>query len=170
MSAFWHLYCKRTLAHLTPAALAAGIAPADFHTEAEGYEVPEEQVEAALSYLSIEAEGDGFSRWALRYRPEGMRQVYIWRSDKPQEVAELLNEAREAVHGLRKGARTIKRHLAETQEVVSIELGWGQLGDMGIVLAYEVARWLATEGDGLMRDHEDVWWILRRGVFHRVAP
>ena len=57
------------------------------------------------------------------------------------------------------------------RETVGIELGWEQLDGMAVVLAYEVARWLAHVGKGLVKDHDDQWWGLTRGgAYKQLLP
>jgi hypothetical protein len=53
--------------------------------------------------------------------------------------------------------------LRATKEIVAVELGFSQLEDMGIVLAYEIARWLAQKGDGLVVDDDDCWMMVEGG-------
>jgi hypothetical protein len=45
-------------------------------------------------------------------------------------------------------------------EVVSFELGWSQLEDMGVVIAGQVAEYIARIGDGLIVDQNDDWWTI----------
>jgi hypothetical protein len=49
-------------------------------------------------------------------------------------------------------------------EVAAVELGLGQLEDMGLVIAGQLAEYLAGVGAGLIRDTGDEWWAVRRGV------
>jgi hypothetical protein len=51
-------------------------------------------------------------------------------------------------------------------------LGWDQLEGMAVVLAYEMARWLAHYARGWIEDHEDQWWALTRTGHYRqvLAP
>jgi hypothetical protein len=44
-------------------------------------------------------------------------------------------------------------------------MGWNQVEDMGIVLAVEIARYLAEQGKGVLQDQEGAWWRLQRGWF-----
>jgi hypothetical protein len=49
--------------------------------------------------------------------------------------------------------------------VIGLELGFSMLEDMGVVLAYELARYLAQKGDGVIVDDDDRWQVIERGAF-----
>ena len=40
-----------------------------------------------------------------------------------------------------------------------------RLTDMGVVLAYELARWLAQKGDGVIVDDDNRWQFVEDGAF-----
>jgi hypothetical protein len=171
MSAWVMIYCKRSLADVTPQQVLAGIDDADWWTLPEIYGIEDEAVvDAALKHLRIKAFPDdepGKHLWELHYRPNrprGVRQVQIERYSDPSLVAEEVQEERRALSRARKpDAKLIREHLAKVRETVGIELGWDQLDTMAAVLAYEVATWLARVGSGLINDHNDHWWRLTRG-------
>jgi hypothetical protein len=167
MAAWILLYCKRSLSEVTPEQVRAGIDEADWWTLAEGYGIEDEAaVNAALKYLRIKelSREAGKVRWRLFYRPARLRQIDIERWTDPSLVAEEVQEERPSLARMRKpAAKIIREHLAAVQETVGIEMGWDQLEGMPVVLAYEVARWLAHVGKGLIKDHDDHWWGLTRG-------
>jgi hypothetical protein len=176
MAAWVVLYCQRSLADVTPEQVLAGIDDADWWTLAEDYGFEDEKVvNAAVKRLRIkELPGDdsGQYRWELQYRPRGRRQIGIERWTNPVLVADEMRTAREALARVRKpGARTVREHLARVRETVGIELGWDQLEDIAVVFAFEVARWLAHAGKGLIEDYNDEWWGLTRGgAYKRLLP
>jgi hypothetical protein len=57
------------------------------------------------------------------------------------------------------------RYLDACREVVGIELGFGQLEDMGLVIACELARYLAQKGDGIFVDDNNEWYAVADGEF-----
>jgi hypothetical protein len=170
MAAWVTIYCKRSLAGAVPEQVRSCIDAADWHTLAEGYDVEDERVvDAALAHFRIEelprAEGDlDCEVYRVYYRPGGQRQIDVWRWTRPEQVAEQVAEELGELKGARRaGVKQVREHLARVKDVVSIELGWGQLGGMPVVLAYEIARHLAHAGHGWIKDHEDRWWALTRG-------
>lgn len=58
----------------------------------------------------------------------------------------------EALELLTSRQRFIAGRLQRTEEVIGIEFGYSQLEDMGVVLAYEVARYLGARGDALIKN------------------
>jgi hypothetical protein len=63
---------------------------------------------------------------------------------------------------------TIRAQVSRAVEVVGIELGFSDFSDfedMGVVLAYELARYLAQKADGVIRSDEDRWLRVIDGAF-----
>ena len=164
MPAWLSVYCTRSVAHVTAEDLLASISEMDLHTIAEGFGIEDEAiVDAAVSALRIEPvlqlEGVKFR---LLYRPKDSRPVFIYVSVEPAEVRELRDEVLEELAPSKaRGVRRVRSHLARVIEVAALELVWNQLDDMGIVLAGQVAEYLAVVGKGLIQDHNDDWWAMR---------
>jgi hypothetical protein len=80
----------------------------------------------------------------------------------PTRVQTEREEALELVEDLTgRHVSRIRRHLAECTEVVALELGLTQLEDMGLVFAGAFAKYLAVQGDGLIRNEADEWWAVK---------
>jgi hypothetical protein len=154
MASWISVYCTASLDAVTAKKLAAGIrgkdddAPAgvDYLTLAEQYGVDDTAVKAALGSLSITKWSGGF---ALAYGAKLPVRIHRWtdRARVADELAEL------------------PRKLAGVVEVVGIELAASQLRDFGVVVAYEVARYLAQKANGVTRDLGGVFGVVRRGAF-----
>lgn len=170
--AWWlTVYCRRPVSALAPELLLAGIqgrdsealAGVDYWTLAEGFGIEDEAVvDAALDVLRVRGdEALGLlSGCEISYRPEvDARPIVVHYWTDPARVAEELAEAEE---GRSPPPGALARLRAST-EVVGIELGFSQLEDMGIVIAYELARWLAQRGDGLVVDDDDRWMVVQDG-------
>jgi hypothetical protein len=56
----------------------------------------------------------------------------------------------------------IQYNLEKTRIIFTIALTPAQLGDLGRLLAYEVARWAAFHGKGVMRGLDGEWYALNR--------
>jgi hypothetical protein len=50
--------------------------------------------------------------------------------------------------------------LSRAAQVVSVSLEPGQLQDLGLLLGYELARWAAVQGQGIMRALDGRWYRL----------
>jgi hypothetical protein len=170
VAAWFTVYSPRTLSHVTPADVAAFLTGprVDWYTLAEGFGIEDEAaVERAASALRVEPTAGSLGEWfAVRYRPAKSRPLvaYLW--SEPARVREELAEAAENyLDGRRgRGVSQVRAALASVVEVVAIELGGSQLEDMGLVIAGQVAEYLAAVGGGVIRDTGDEWWAVRRGV------
>jgi len=170
MPAWISIYCKQPLDDVTPARIMEGVRVADFHTLAEQYDVAESLVKPARARLRIETvDGDGSPALRLCYRPEGERQLAIHFWTSPSRVQEEIEEALERIQSKKTaGARTIRKHLGGVKAVVGIEIGFSQLEDMGIVFAYEVARWFGEHKSGLIYGEQDAWSLIEDNCFRHL--
>jgi hypothetical protein len=149
MSAHLTVYCRTAVGTISPAALLAAIKAADLYTIAEGFGIDDEDfVDAAEAMLRVERLSE--SAFQLCYRDPGLRQVAI-EARPVVDMAELAEPARESLEA-GDALNQVLAHLAATVEVFDIELGWQQLDDMGIVVANQASEYLASIGDGLIRD------------------
>jgi hypothetical protein len=176
MAAWITIFCKRSLAGAVPEQVRACIRDADWYSLAECSDIEDERiVAAAIDHFRVEqlnmAGGElGCEVYRVHDRPTGQRQIDIWRWVGSQQVGEHVAEEMEELKGCRKvGVKEVRAHLARVKDIVSIELGWGQLEGMAVVLAYEIGRWLAHVASGLVKDHEDHWWALTRGGHYKKA-
>jgi len=163
------VYCRKPLSDLTPQQVLDGIqgndpvAPAgvDYWTLAEDYGIDEDLVDEELSTLSVSPLRGGDEGYEVRY---GAREqpLAIRRWHDPTRVAEEIQEILEQAD--RQPEEAIRRVHA-SREVIGVEMRPGHLRDMGVVIAYEVARYLAQKGDGLIRTDEERWLEVKQGAF-----
>jgi hypothetical protein len=175
MASWIRVYCLKTLGSLTAEQLSLGIrdddasahAGVDYRTLAESFsdKIDENAVAAALAALRVESDAPGFEVFAVHYRADPAPcPVLVRRWADKARVAEEVTEATE----LRNPTAPVLRLLRRTKEVIGIELGASQLEDFGIVVAHEVARYLAQKGDGLICDLQDYWTVVRDGAFESI--
>jgi hypothetical protein len=138
----------------------------DYRSLAEFYGVDGKLVDPALRNLEVvaaeEPNAGGSTRCLVRYSPGDSRPVLIHQWTERDRVAEEVDEASNRLSD-REGI--VARHLRETKEVIGIELGASQLKDMGVVLAYEVARYLGARCDGLVKNDLGEWLEIKKGGF-----
>ena len=96
--------------------------------------------------------------------------MYLWSA--AERVREELAEAEENFLGGRKGrgVTAVRKALSGVTEVAAVELGLIHLEDMGLVIAGQVAEYLADVSGGVIRDTNDEWWSVRRGIPKRLFP
>jgi hypothetical protein len=167
--AWWlTVYCRSSVASLDAQQLADGLrdrdpeAPAgvDYAALAEEYEIDEDDMNDALARLSVVAVSQKPLDVEIHYGPDARPiVVHLW--NEPARVAEELEET----HDGREPPDGALPYLSACREVVGIELGYSQLDDMGLVLACELARYLAQKGDGIFVDDNNEWYAVEDGEF-----
>lgn len=169
--AWWlTVYCRKPVSHLSVDAVRKGLldedpsAPAggDYLTLAEQYEVDEETVKPALKALELKSVSDSLLHLEISYRlPRELRPIVVHVWNTPERLAEELDETAD----IRNPPKSAQKLLEGVVEIVAIELGFQMLEDMGVVLAFELARWLAQKGDGVIADDDNRWQMIERGAF-----
>jgi hypothetical protein len=166
MAAWLTVYCCRSVNHIKADELLTLLRNLeDPYTLAEGFGIEDEEVvDRALAHLRLESvsEPEGV-KFALRYKARNTRPVYFhhWRAKKRVRVERA--EALERLEGATgRNVTRVRNHIAKCVDVVALELGWNQLEDMGMVLAGQIAEFLAIEGNGLILDQNDDWWAMKR--------
>lgn len=62
----------------------------------------------------------------------------------------------------RKLINEISEALTAANSIIEIELAQAQLNDMGLLLAYEIARWIANKGGGVILGLDNTWYRLNK--------
>lgn len=168
MAAWFTVYCTRSVRSITATDITVALGAVDFYTTAEGFGIEEEaSIKGALSALRVRPAAGELGEWfEVRYRPAKFRPlvVHLW-SDADRVQRELTETQEEYLAGLPGwGVTQVRAALSGVVEVAAVELGIGQLEDMGLVIAGQVAEYLAGVGAGLIRDTSDEWWAVRHGV------
>lgn len=174
MSAWFTVYSRQSLKHITPADIAAHLrGPGmDWDTTAEGFGIDDEAiVKRAVSAMRVVASAGKLGEWfEVRYRPAKGRPLIVYRWADPKRVQEELTETEENnLAGRRgRGVAAVRKALTGVVEVIAVELGLVHLEDMGLVIAGQVAEYLADLSGGVIRDTNDEWWTVRNGVPKRL--
>src|SRR5271170_3526391 len=150
MAVRYSVYCKQSVAHVTPEQLLAGVQEADLHTIAED-DVSEDAIVSALGQLRFEdVKPGGFCWYRLCYRPSGLRQIDVERWQTSDQVRGVVNEILADIQddGHPAFAR-IRVHLEEVVDIVRASFGSSEGEEMAPTLASEVARWWAEGHDGI---------------------
>lgn len=171
--AWWiTVYCRRSVAHLQPTDVLGGItdrdreapAGADYLTLAESYGVDEDEVPPALSALAVRARSDEPVDFEVSC-DRSSRPIVLHRWHAAARLEEELLEA----SNTRSIPSELTSRLQQTTEIIAIELGRSELASMAIVFAYELARYFAQKGDGIIVDDDDRWSRIEAGAFVEVA-
>lgn len=171
MSNWITIYCARALGSLSAVELAAGLrgddphalAGVDYRTLSEDYGIDESLVENCARTLSVKESTDVRYGWyRVDFSTLGSDPLTLYRWSQPERVAE---EVTEVLGRLEITNSVLARRLKTSCEVIGIELKPSQLADMGVVVAYEVARYLAQRGDGIVVNEADEILFVRGGAF-----
>ena len=132
---------------------------ANFHTLAAQYGLDKSMIEGCVSNLEvttvdplvapffvIKYQGRNYLpllvyRWLITDRPG----EELWRDVLPEDLPP-----------------QVRQQITDASEIVVIELDKSQLEDMGILLAYEVARWAAVCGGGVVMGLDGKWYRMNR--------
>ena len=162
MASWVTVYCTRSVASVTAGDLVSLLNDLDLYTIAEGFGIEDEEevVDHALAHLRIEpvSKSEGV-KFAIRYKPGKVRPIHLHLWNEPTRVQTEREEALELLKQVKgRPAAGMRRRVAQCVEIVALELGLTQLEDVGLVLAVQIAEFLAGEGAGLLRDQNDDWW------------
>ena len=131
----------------------------NFDSLCNQYGLDPSQVAQTKSNLEVVMSKDGnLSYFLIRYGAENQRPIIIheWEldSDKGKKILgdrlHIIDDP-EVIH-----------RLPGFNYLLEIELASSQLKDMGLLLAYEIARWAAAQGVGLVLGLDNIWYRLNR--------
>jgi hypothetical protein len=167
MPSWIYLCCRKSVSKITAARLLRGIkgdepeprAGVDYLTLAEDYPVGklkgyENVVEESLRRLEVAAQPDDIA-YEVSYADWPARPIAVHRWDLESAGSGLLDGI------LQKGAPAVKA--ATFKQLIGIRLSRHHLGDMGIVFAYEVARYLGQLGRALVLNDQGDWQEIEDG-------
>jgi len=157
---YWILvFNQQPVNDLDPDMLFNALARSNFSTLCKQYGLDPGLIDLTREHLAIcSAPGSTALCLLLRYRPEGqpLVGVYRWQTDCDTRrkilSRALTNTLSEDVRG--------KLHTAT--QIFGIELSPIQVRDMGLLLGYELARWLADQGKGIIQGVDGIWYRLNR--------
>ncbi len=144
MPAWITTYLHRLPKDLDLDAIREGIAPADWSTLGEDFDIEAPSVDRFMKELQWSQEPLQLSQ------PEGRPvRIHVW--TEPDRVEEELSE-------LAPQQGRVRDHLTDTCAVVALELGFSQLSTMHEVVAFEIAYWLAERYRGVILAPDDQWY------------
>jgi hypothetical protein len=164
MLAWITIYCPVQIDDIAPDRLAEEILLNDFEALASDYKIKQSLVAPSLELLQAEAKESDLWFWYKEDR--SLRPVIVQRWTDSEQVDAEVRAAREVVE--RQSSESmpqISAMLEKTVAVVGIEIGLEQRQDMGIVFAYEIARWFGEHREGLILGDDGGWSVVQDGAF-----
>ncbi len=155
---FQILVCnQQSLGNIDGDALVASITRSNFYTLCDQYGLSHEQIapgELKLEVLAVRRSVAPF--FVLHYKPSRKDPIFVneWNLSDPakRKWFESLPQ--------KTPSHEVEKHLQRTRFIVSIALDSTQLVDLGRLLAYELARWAAEMGRGLVWGLDGKWYRL----------
>lgn len=139
------------LAPINPREILAAITESNYYTLCGQYGLSPALISPSLARLGVLAAPDSEAPFfTVVYRQDGERPLVVTVQDWDGNYSG--------------GAPSpgLQVALVNAVQVVSIELAEDQLQDLGLLLGYEVARWAAVRGKGIMRALDGRWYRLNR--------
>ena len=151
------VFNQKQLGQFSKAELLTVIKGANFPTLCRQYGLEIALIEPALAHLAVEkAGGDQAPYFLLRYQPNGQPPIIVteWNRD------EIFHHQRLKGFDRQVAFPSLQNYFSRTQAVYSVALVLSQLSDLGLLLAYELARWAAHQGEGIVLGLDGMWYRL----------
>jgi len=139
--------------------LLAAVRDVHFSTLCSQYGLNPASIKPAINQLAVErAEAGLVPYFLLRYQPKNKPPLVVsyFNQDETGYEIGLVSRAGEGLPG------HLQTHLRGERSIYSVELVESQLSDVGLLLAYEVARWIASKGTGLVLGLDGSWYRLNQ--------
>ena len=153
--------CQKAIDRTDEKAILAAITRSNFHTLCDQYGLDHELVAPAISNLRVSLFNGKLSPYLLvHYQPKGKPPLIVHCLSELDGVGWFLD----LLDGIEEVS--LREALRKTHVVISIPLSSSQILDMGLLLAYEVARWVAELGNGFVQGLDGGWYRLNQyGAF-----
>ncbi len=140
------------IAAINPRDILAAITESNYYTLCGQYGLDPAQIAPGLARLGVLAAPDSEAPFfTVVYRPDGERPLVVSFQDWDPAVS--------ATEDLLP-PKSIQGAFVRTAQLVSVEVEEDQLRDLGLLLAYELARWAAVQGHGIIRALDGRWYRL----------
>ena len=138
-----------------PDEIRTAVTESNFHTLCDQYGLDPALIEPGKSYLEIlvapEADVPFFS---LRYGPTDKGLIVVNRWVDADRLPALIHTCVSAA------PKAAMSRITQAKEVFLIEITREQSHDLGLLFAYELARWAAFTGKGVVRGLDGLWYRL----------
>lgn len=157
------VYCTKALDRWNSLDVLKQLKAADLRAIAKEFDVPWELIESGIENLRIDGENalsDGRA-FALLYGTEPIYRIDMKRDAAPEYVEEMIEEGLEQIEDEDDAASTfIREHMENVVEIACVQHGSNVGMEMAPVLASEIARLAASQGDGIIEGADGSWWSL----------
>ncbi len=149
------IFNLKPIKQFNPDEIRAAVTESNFHTLCDQYGLDPALIEPAMTHLDIQIpEEASVPFFILRFAPEPAVPIIVnyWRDD--ERVASYTHTYSSIA------SEAIRRRLALSTEVFAVDFPHPQNTNLGILFAYELARWLAFRGEGVVYALDGIWYRL----------
>lgn len=153
------VFNQETIDHFDEGELLNSVTESNFHTLCEQYGLPPDLFRQGLSWLGLKLlVHDDLPMFQLNYRSlhHTPLTVYRWPADSLSGAAYMAQVQNGAENEI------VQEYFTRITQVVLVEVSRSQLEDLGILLAYEIARWAAFSGNGIIHALDGKWYRLNK--------
>lgn len=145
-----HVFNTVPIEEIHPQEILEAITESNYHTLCSQYGLAPDLIDETRASLRVLAAPEAAAPFLmLAYRPGTARPILVHFQEQG-EIAERLPSAPERA----------RKALSAAVQIVSIELDENQLQDLGLLLGYELARWAAVRGKGVVLGLDGRWYRL----------
>ena len=149
------VFNQKPIADLTREAILESLLESDLATLCQQYGLDFAQIEPALDALQV-MHVPGWPIFSVSYRPDGRYPLLVNQTPANAATVEQLPILRE------QASEWLATFLAEVNVMVTIEVLPVHLHEFGLLLTYELARWAAWSGKGIVLGLDRQWYRLNR--------
>lgn len=155
---FWILiFNQQKMPQLDHQGLKAALTEANIQTLCAQYGLDAEGIAPALRHLElIYSKNESALYFMLRYAPIGERPLVIYRWGTDDGLGRTYLQD----YLVQTSSQRVIDPLSTAREIIGIELSRSQLTDLGLLLGYEIARWCADAGEGIVLGLDGIWYRL----------
>ena len=154
------IFLSERIVEASAGSLASALREVNFKTLCQQYGLDPGGIKDVLTYLRVLGSPASAERpfFIVKYGVKLHQTLVIEVWDTAEPKGKTLLEA--VLSGV--DSAVLKKRLEKTVRILSIDLFQPQLCDMGLLLAYEVARWAGFHGKGLIRGLDGFWYSLNQ--------
>jgi hypothetical protein len=148
---------QQPLGAISAKALRLALMGVHFSKLCDQYQLDHRLIESVTSNLDVVvSKSDYCPFFYVRYGPAQDQLLFIYEWLVNTEKGKSIQQRLLGTHP----EKAIKEGLLKARAMVEIELTQQQLTDMGLLLAYELARWAGSLGEGRVLSLEGKWYRL----------
>lgn len=163
---YWIMvFNQHALASFSKESLLSAVTTSNFYTLCHQYGLNPGLIQPAMDRLALEmSSGEPMPLFLLRYQDMDQPPIVVteWNTDAEGGKQLLLDVVKSLT------TPYASDQLANTRFIYAVELVESQLYDLGLLLAYELARWVAVRGSGIVLGLDSIWY--RLNPYHAFVP